>query len=754
VDKIFSLIIKYPWLSLIISLLVSLPFLYFLPHIKTVENVDYFTLEGDPDIAYYENFKKVFGNDEFFIISFKDKDIFTKANLSLIRDISTSLEEIDEVRKVISLSTVADTIGEEDYFLVQNFLHEIPEDKIALEQLKQKAIHNPLYRDSLISMDGSTTAIVVYTHDRPQDQAYRQRLINKTFDLLHEYDQSNKSFHLVGWPLMNLRLSEYMEKDVSRFIPIVYLMISVVIFILFRNGKVALLSFLNVTLCLSCTMGFLAMIGATLNNVTSIIPPLIMALSLADTIHVFTHYLSNKTESGETKSALLKAVRDVYKPCLLTSITTIAGFLSLRLSNIPPIQEFALISSMGIVLAFIFSFLFLPALIVIFSPSPRNRGADTIHLIAGILRKVMQVNIRYGNYVLIIGILLLVIAAFFTAQIKVETDLVKFFKRSLPLRQSLIFLENNLSGIETINISIKGDAKDIFKMPNNLLFIETLQKYIDSLPGIDTTNSFVDFIKDMNESFHNEDKSYYVVPESRELIAQYLLLYDSDDIDDYINSSFDHAQIIARTSRHSTRDLETIIQQIENFLKEEKTPAGLKARITGGAVLSAKISSNMVSGQIKSLSLAVIVISILMFIVFRSFSLGVVSMIPNIFPIILNFGIMGAVGIPLNTATSLIAAVAIGIAVDDTIHFLYNYRKERRGKRERREAIQNTIWIKGKAMVTTSIILASGFGVLLLSSFSPTIQFGGLTALIMLSALAGDLLFLPAILRLEMKHMP
>jgi predicted RND superfamily exporter protein len=752
VDKIFSLIIKHPWLALLLSFLISLPFLFFLPLVKTVENVDYFTLEGDPDVAYYKNFKNVFGNDEFFLIAFKDKDIFTKENLTLIRDISSRLEQMDDVRKVISLSTVSETIGEEDYFLVQDFLHEIPEDKAALKGLKQKAIQNPLYRDSIISKDGSTAAIVVLTHERPEDEAYRKRLIHKTSMILHEYEGVvNRTFHIAGWTVTNLRLSEYMKKDVARFIPVVYLMIMLVIFFLFRNVKIAFLAFLNISLCLSCTMGFLAMIGATLNNVTTIIPPLIMALSLADTIHVFTHYLSNKTKDGKTENALLKALLDVYKPCLLTSATTVAGFLSLRLSHIPPIQEFALISSMGIVLAFIFSFLFLPALTVLFSPSSGYRENDSMPLIDHILNTFIMLNRRHGNAILIVCSLLTIIAIFLGTRITVETNLVEFFKRSLPLRQSLSFVEENLSGTETINISIKGNAKDIFKVPKNVLFLETLQKYIASLPEIDMTNSLVDFIKDMNESFHNEDTSYYSVPETREMIAQYLLLYDSDDIDDFINPSFDHARIIARTNRHSTSEIEMIIRNIETFLRE-KTPATLEARVTGETRQRINIASDMVSGQVKSLSLAVIVISVLMFVVFRSFSLGLLSMLPNVFPIILNFGIMGALGIHLSTATSLISAVAIGIAVDDTIHFLHKYKKERTEERGTHEAIQNTIRIKGKAMLTTSVILASAFGTLTLSSFMPTLQFGSLTALIMISALAGDLLLLPAILGIRRKR--
>jgi predicted RND superfamily exporter protein len=736
-----------------LSLIISLPFLISLPKVQTAENVDIFIVEGDPDIEYYEQFKKEFGNDEFFLIAFQDENIFTEKNLSLLQDITTRIENIDEVRTVISLATVDDMIGEEDYFLVQKFLHEIPSDPEALAELKNKAVNNPLYRGRLISKDGTTTAVIAYVYDRPEDGDYRKRLMEKTFTLLREYEKQDKRFYVTGWTITNLRLSEYMKSDVGKFIPLVYLIIITTIFIIFRNLKIAIISFGNVSLCLSCTMGFIALAGSDINNVTTIVPPLIMALSLADTIHVFTHYLANLRKGRDTDAAILKAVREVYRPCLLTSLTTIAGFLSLRLSNIPAIQDFAIISSMGILLAFVFSFLFLPALIVLFSPSSKGRGEDSKMFIDRILRGVERLNARRGPAVLIVCITVVVAALALVSMIRVETDLIKFFKKNDELRQATQFIEKNLGGTAQIDISIRGKSKDAFKEPGNLHFIEDIQNHIASFPEIDTVISLADYVKDMNESFHNENKSYDRIPETRELIAQYLLLYDSDDIDEFINSSYDHARIRARTDRHSTRDQEIIIERIARFLRG-KTPNGLEARVTGGVVQIIKISSEIVRSQIMSLASAVLVISIMMFLVFRSFKFGLLSIIPNIFPIIMNFGIMGVLGIPLNTATALISAVAIGIAVDDTIHFLYNYREERREKRERMEAIQNTIRIKGKAMMTTSIIMAAGFGVLMFSSFSPTIHFGSLTAFIMISALAGDLLLLPAILAFGKKYLP
>ena len=657
------------------------------------------------------------------------------------------------MRKVVSLSTLDDMIGEEDYFLVQKFLHQIPSDKDSLEELRKVATRNPLYRGRLISEDGTTAAIVVFVYEKQEDETYRKRLVENTFSLLKRHDPSGERFHVAGWTLMNLRLSQYMKKDTAIFIPLVYIIVMATILIIFRDIRITLLAFINVSLCLSCTMGFIAIIGSTLNNVTSIIPPLIMALSLADTVHVFSHYLSNAQAGFDRKQALVKTLQEVYKPCLLTTVTTMAGFISLRVSHVPLIKEFALVAAMGVLLAFLFSFLFLPSAIMLFPLSAQERGSSSIMWIDFVLKGVITLQKRYGRTILIACTLFTGAAILSISHIRVETDLMTFFKKDDHIRQTTDFIQEHLAGIVAVDVSIEANARDAFKKPENLKFIEEAQNFVGSLPEIDTVNSLADYVKDMNESFHNEDSSFYTIPETKELITQYFLLYDSDDIGDFINPSFDHARIMARTDRHSTADQKMLIDKINAFLKQE-TPAGLTARVTGGVTQGVKVANEMVRGQVASLSVAVVVISAMMFLVFRSFSLGLLSVVPNMFPILMNFGIMGLLGIPLNTATALISAVAIGIAVDDTIHFLHQYREERNRGLERSGAIENTIRIKGRAIITTSIILAFGFGVLLLSSFTPTIQFGALAALIMLTALAGDLLFLPAILGLKVKFLP
>ncbi|MCK5242251.1 RND family transporter [bacterium] len=746
---IVKFITARPGWTLLFTLLISIPLWVFVPQVKTINDVDYTSVENDPDIEFYDGFKGIFEKNDFFMIVFRNDNIFQPAVLKLIHKLTIQLEKLEEVREVTSLSNVNDIIGEADAFRVEKFLKTIPSDRATLARLKKRALNNPLYRDRLISRDGTTTTIIVYPYDPPEAEDDPHRLIDKTFAILKNFQESTgQTFHVAGLTLTNVRLNEFLQADTALFIPLSYFMIIVMVWLFFRSLKIAVMAFLNISLCLAGTFGFMAIVGATINDVTSLVPPLIMALSLANSIHIFNHYLRHRRARSDNRAAIQQTWRGNFKPCFFATLTTSVGFLSLTLSRINSIQEFGLSVAAGVWLAFIFSFLFLPALMIFMplavSHSTRQVKRDrVIKLLAGIV----QLNRHYHRVILLLFIGLSLGAGYFISRINVETNFIEWFKSGTSLRQSLDFVENHLAGVESIDVSLQGERFDLFKDPENVEFIETVQNYLNLLPEIDMTMSFADYIKDMNESFHNEDPKYRKIPDSRKLIAQYLLLYDAEDIEDVMNEGFNHARIMARTSEHSSRIHKQIIQKIEIFLAE-KSPLGLTARVTGAPVSYLKTIDELLNSQIKSLATTVIVISCLMFVVFRSWRLGLISLIPNLFPVVLNFGIMGLFGIPLNTGTALIAAVVIGIIVDDTIHFLHHYQAKLREGCSPDQAIANAIQVKGVAVLTTSLVLFFGFGVELFASFIPLIQFGLLCAIIMLSALAADLFLLPSILSL------
>jgi len=496
-------------------------------------------------------------------------------------------------------------------------------------------------------------------------------------------------------------------------------------------------------------MGLFGLTGITLNNATTIVPPLIMALALCDTVHIFSHMeKSVLSEFSDRRKALASVLKRVVMPCFLTTLTTAIGFLSLATSEIPPIREFAWIASAGMVFEFIYSFFFLPPLILFFAPEKIYRE---YHPRSGMVKSLSRINDivhRHNKFIVVTSCLLVLTAYWFITRVRIETNLIDFFKGTSAVRTSIEFVEKRLGGISTLDISLKSDEEDAFIMPSNLKIIESIQRYIMTLNGVDVTLSFIDFIKDMNKSFHDEDHRYYRIPESRELVAQYLLLYDSDYIEDFINSNYDHTRILVRISEHSSVEQERIIREIQNCLSKTKH-SGIDFRVTGDAVQYVNITDALVKGQIYSLSLATGIISIILFVVFRSVAIGCLSIISNLFPIILNLGIMGLAGIPLSTATSLISAVALGIVVDDTVHFLSGYKEKRIQGLSIPESVKDVIFLKGRAILSSSLILSIGFTVLVLSRFVPTIHFGMLCAIIMITALIGDLVILPSVLLLK-----
>ena len=742
-------ITNHPIWVLIFSLIVALPFVIHAPKVKTVDNVDYFTLENDPDVQFYDAFKDVFGNDEFFVIAYEKEDLFTRENLELLKALTVAFENLDEIREVRSLANVNDTIGENDYFIVAPFLDSIPEESEALQQMRRSALSNPLYVKNLISTEGDVAAIVISVYEKPDDPGYRKRVIEQCQRVLERFSDRTGKVYMSGWTTTNLYLSQYMKKDVATFIPVTYLFITLAVFFFFRSIQLTLIAVINISVCMGATMGLFYLFDMTLNNVTSIVPPVVMALALCDTVHIFSHLDGDLLERlGSKKKTLTHLLKNLLAPCFLTTLTTAVGFASLMVSDIPPIKDFARIASIGMIFEFLFSFSLLPALLLIFGKKKNlfvRAGNSGIY---PILIKIISLVTSRHKLILLVGLLSVVFSLWAISLVKVETNLLHYFKPGTPVRMDTAFVEEHLSGINTLDISLLSNSENSFKSPEALRLIEKVQAFINTLDGVDKTMSFVDFIKDMNASFHNERPEYYIIPDSHELIAQYLLMYDSDDIDDFVNDTYDRSRIAVRVAVHSTLQQKQILSKIQSFLGT-LDQGEMDIQVTGRIVQDVNTINAIVKGQVVSLGLATGVIAVIMLFVFRSIKLGLLSLLPNLFPIVINFGIMGVFGVALNEATALIAAVSLGIAVDDTIHFLIQYQRNKKNGVGMLENIEDVIKRKGTAILLSSLILSIGFGVMAFSRFVPTMHFGILSAVIMLSAVVADLLLLPAMLMMK-----
>lgn len=357
--------------------------------------------------------------------------------------------------------------------------------------------------------------------------------------------------------------------------------------------------------------------------------------------------------------------------------------------------------------------------------------------------------LKNKRIILCISAVCVVGSIFGLTRIRVETNLIEYFKKGSAIYQDFQFIDNRLNGVDTLEISIKSKNDESLMTPGVLKQIEAMESYLVSLPIVGITTSVNTFIKQMNKSFHAEKPEFYSIPDSGEMIAQYMLIYGGDEIYNFLNDDYTWTRISARISEHSSKELARYLNDISAFIEKNINTSDIEVRVTGKTFLVNKLLKSIVDSQVESLLLAFVIIFGILFLVFRSFKLGCISLIPNGLPILFNLGLMGLVGIPLNTATAIISAVAIGIAVDDTIHYLTMYQFYRSQGMPMGEAALESVKAKGEPIMVTSFILCFGFGVMVFSSFVPTIQFGFLIAVIMLFAMVCDLFILPALLLLK-----
>jgi predicted RND superfamily exporter protein len=732
---------KYPRTILLIIFLLTAISLFFLPKIRFDTSVTAIIMEDHPEYKFFREWQQQFGTDEFIIVVFKDKQsIFRPGTLQLISDLTSKIEKMEYVRRVISLSNMVDIRTEGEDLIVNPFYREIPTTQIALKDLSKRALENPLFLKNIISPDGKTTSFLIEIEDIEGQDLYRKITVEKVKELFK--NAGINPIHLSGNTVLSYSLGYYMQRDLTTFLPLILIFIFLIFYVMFRSFLVVILSMSAVLISLICTMAFLYLERGSINNFTTIIPPLIMTLSILNSIHLFSEY-RKEYASSPAKVAISSTVKKVLAPCFFCTITDMVGFSSLSISKIPAMKDLGIVSAIGIGFAFIITFSLLPAVLTLY-PVYNSRSTPKLLPTNKILIRIADFNAHHKGLILFSSILIILLSVFFATRIKVETNLMEFFKKKSPIYQDTLFMEKELSGVQILEISLKAKEKDTFKDPELLRRIERLQMFLTALPRVDKVTSLVDYLKRTNQAFHNSDPEYYCLPDSRPLVAQYLLLFNYEDLKPFIDTDYKWASIQVRSSEHSSVKTKILIEKIDKYLKQNFPD--LENRITGHPTLEVVTIDTMVNSQISSLPMAMVIIFALMFTLFRSIPVGLISIAPNVFPIVVNFGLMGLLGISLNTSTATISAIAIGIVVDDSIHFLHAFGERIKFHGDYMKAMYETIGIKGEAILFTSVILFFGFGILVFSNFIPVIQFGFLTALIFFTGVLAELTISPVLL--------
>lgn len=750
VGKNCDLIFRLPFLYLAALILLTGFFSYFYVTLPTETSVESLIIDNDPDLVFYETYKEQFGEDEILVIGFSVADVFDPQVIRFIIEQTTRLEDLDGVVDVLSLTNVDDFIGSESDFIVQPLVEKIPQNNQQKEAIRQRAMASSLVRDNVFNRDSTAALFLVRPDSRPENPAFDDQFVRRIEESFRTLDPPWPEFeyHIAGWLATDVNLSRFMTRDLMVFMPLTFTLLIVLVSVALRNRWSIILAMINISVCLIWTLAFLNLIGGAISPITSILPPLIMALAVSDSIHIFNEFLKHDRCQTPLTDVMKVTLVRLSVPCFLTSFTTAIGFASLAVSDVPPIRHFGLAAAGGMMAEFFLSMTLVPLGLYFLRNKAGLKTVSIKHtsiLHNGLERFAAKLP-SHRTLILSCSSLLIVVSVFGALGINVETNLLEYFKKDSFVYQDSQFIDHQLGGVETLEISLQAQQPDMILEPQALDLLQQIEDYLQRQVIVSQVTSIGNFLREMNKAFHQEEKAHFKLPDNRAMAAQYLLLYDGDEIDHFIDSQRSWARITARITEHSSSVVEQYINNTQAYLDDITAGTPYQARVTGKTLIANKLISFIVNSQVQSLTLAFFLIFILMFAIFRSFKLGLLAMIPNILPILFNFAIMGFCGIPLNSATAIIAAVAIGIAVDDTIHFICEYQDQRHHNYSVTEAVRQAIITKGSPIITTSLIMTGGFGVLLFASFVPTIQFGFLSALIMLFAVISDLLILPGLL--------
>jgi len=748
VDKNCQAIFRLPWLYLCALIVLTGIFAYYYVTLPAETSVESLIVEDDPDLVFYEGFKEQFGEDQFLVVAFSAEDVFAPAILSYLDEQTSRLEELAEVDDVVSLSNVERFVGSDYDFIVERLYDHVPVTSVQQERVRDQALDSSLIRDRLVNGSSTATLLLIRPVDSEVDR-FDELLVDKVEALFTTAVPPYEGFtwHVAGWINTDVHMSRFMNRDMLVFMPLTFMLLVILVALALRNFWAIVLSIANVAVCLVWALALLNLIGGAMSPITSILPPLIMALAVSDSIHVFSVFLGQDRQHCAPPEMMRRTLVHLAVPCFLTSFTTAIGFASLAVSHVPPIRHFGLAAAGGMLAEFLLTMTLIPVGIYFLRHKQGLHRPVAEHrvVLQRPLQRLGKVLMRRRVSVLWGSVVLIALSLWAASFIRVETNLLSYFKNGSAVSQASRFVDEQLGGVETIEISLKTQQPDQLLEPGVLTVIEDIEQYLNKQPIVSHVSSVNDFFREMNKAFHNNDERFFTLPESRAMAAQYLLLYDGDELEKFMDGERHWTRISARITEHRSSVVADYLQQLNDYLQQVGEPAGLTIEVTGKTLMVNKLIQLIVNSQVQSLALALLLILVTMVFIFRSVRLGLIALVPNVIPILLNFAVMGVLGIPLNSATAIIAAVAIGIAVDDTIHFICNYQHLRQSGQSVEEAVGQTLVDKGQPIVTTSLVMAGAFAILLSASFVPTIQFGFLCSLIMLFAVVADLVILPAI---------
>ena len=704
---------------------------------------------SDPARLVYQQVMGEFGSDNKTIIYIKDKNLWTPKKLAALEKLHNGLEEIKYVSRVDSLYSLHTVVGREGKVTSRPLLNEAPQTMDQALSAKERALANPLYLGNFFSDDGTVTAMIISVKD---DETVKN-LNSKVYKAIEaQLARARPSFEYlteVGPPRISVELTSSLYKDFIVLGPLSALMLVLSILFFIRNGVSALIPLVTSGLSIVWTFGLMGWTGIPVNILSAMLPSLIIVIGSTEDTHMIAAFfrgLDNDAENPRGEAVRYIAVH-IGLPLILTVLTTALGFASNIFSDIGLIQHFAIVSTFGIITNGVITVLVVPMLLFTYGPATNTSTIENGERrnfpdrLMGLFRYSQD---RYPGSTLFITAVLCAFFVFQASKLYVTNDPLSYFPSDRPLIKDTKRIHDDLSGIKIFFITLEADHDKAFQQPKNIEKLAEIQQFMKKQGVFDRSISLADYLAFVNKEFRGEFAELSL-PRTRELVAQYLLFFHRGDLDSYVSHDFRRANIIVRHNITDSHTLNRYIDELSDFVKHTAGP-NMKTYIVGENLMVNNAAETLMLGQVEALVLLLALIFLIMSAMFTSFKGGAIAMIPAVIPIAMMFGIMGLLHIPLNPGTAMVAVIAIGIAIDGTIHLLARYNELCRRTSDYIGAVHMAVKEEATPLIVSSIALALGFGILLFSNFTVVAQFGALAAATMLFSIFANLLITPIIM--------
>ncbi len=745
-------VIRWRWLMIVGTLIAVVGSAYGAQFLGFSTSYRVFFSNENPQLSAFDALQNIYTKEDnvTFVIKPRQGDVFNAKHLDTIRKLTESAWKVPFATRVDSLSNFQNSFAEGDDLTVQDLVGKhlkLTPDTLAY--IKTTALGEPLLLNKLISPDGTTAGINISVNLPGKSMTESPEVMEYVRDLAAQVRAANPDLHiaLTGIAALNHAFAEASQSDMGTLIPLMYAALLGIMIVLLRSFSGTFATILVIGFSAATALGLAGWFGILLTPPSATAPTIILTVAVADSIHILITMLREMRLGATKREAIVESLRINFTPVLLTSVTTIIGFMSLNFSDSPPFRDLGNITAVGVAAAWLYSIVFLPALMavlpVIVKVRPESATTGMLRLAEFVIRRKNLMFWGTTTLVIVLGILV--------PRIELNDKFVEYFEPPIQFRADTDFAMDNLSGIYQMEFSLPAKEEGGISEPEYLSNVDAFKSWFLQQPEVVHVQSITDVMKRLNKNMHGDDETYYRLPQDRDLAAQYLLLFEMSlpyglDLNNQINVQKSATRLIVTLKNVSTRSARKLEARAISWLGGN-FPGAEATDATGPFLMFSYISQRNIQGMLGGTALALFLISGLLMLALRDVKMGLISLVPNLVPAIMAFGLWSIFVGQVGLAASVVTATSLGVIVDATVHFLSKYARARRQRGDNtQDAIRYAFSTVGTALWVTSIILIAGFGVLALSAFKINQEMGVLMAITLACALVADFLLLPALL--------